>query len=159
MKKLVYVAGLLSMINAPLLLAAAPIDGSLLIGTWHCSFESNSPEQSLVGTSVDTYFADGTSRSESKLSLQIHSIGLDVAYEIALQSRWQLVDQHRIEETVVAVPSFFTTNPALERMVSLKDELLNGEAESAKILELSANTAIFQTEAEGQPPQEVRCTR
>jgi hypothetical protein len=44
-------------------------------------------------------------------------------------------------------------------MVSLKDELLNGETESAKILELSANTAIFQTEAEGQPPQEVRCTR
>lgn len=158
MKKLAYAAGLFSIINTTFV-SASTIDPALLLGTWHCSFESNSPEQSLVGTSIDRYFADGTSHSDSKLSLQIHSIGLDVAYEITLKSRWQMIGQDRIEETVVAVPTFLTSNPALEQMISLKDELLNGETESANIIELTANTAIFRTGTEGQSQQDVRCTR
>lgn len=138
--------------------ATAQFEASTLVGTWHCSFESNSPSQSLVGTSVDTYFADGRSISESNLSLQLHEIGLDIAYELTIEGKWQLIGD-TIEESVTAVPQFISSNPTLEQMISLKQELLNGETESAKVIELSAQTAIFQTTDEQSPPQEIRCTR
>lgn len=152
-----YAIGFISLL-ATASLAAAPIDSTLLLGTWQCSFEVNSKEQTLVGTSVDTYFADGTSRSDSHLSFQLHDINKDVAYQLEIEATWT-IDGNRLQETITAVPTFVTSNPPLEQVINLKSELMNGKTESVQIIELSQNRAVFQTEAEDQRQHEISCTR
>ncbi|MEC7120974.1 MAG: hypothetical protein VXW65_13885 [Pseudomonadota bacterium] len=136
-----------------------PIDASLLIGTWHCSFERNSDQQSIVVTSVDTYLADGTSHSESKLMLQLHPFNLDAHYDLKILATWQLQDGNVLSEAITAVPHFETSNPPLEKLISLKQELLDGKAERSTILQLDAHTAVFQSLGDDQTEQQVSCSR
>ena len=150
--------GLVSVLTATSL-TAAPLDPALLVGTWQCSFEISSDEQTLVGTSVDTYFADGTSRSDSRLSVQLHPLNLDIVYELGVTATWQLTPPDQLVETITAVPTFINSNPELEQMINLKAELLNGKSESAQIVELTQQRAIFRTKPADDPQHDIRCTR
>lgn len=153
-----YAIGFISLL-ATASLAAAPIDSALLLGTWHCSFEVNSKEQTLVGTSVDTYFADGTTRSDSRLSFQLHPFNLDIVYELSVDATWQLIAPDQLVETITAVPKFVHSNPELEAIINLKAELMNGQSESAQIVALSAQRAVFRTNAKEDEQHEISCTR
>ncbi len=150
--------GWLSLLTSTSLIAA-PLEPVLLVGTWQCSFEIRSDAQTLVGTAVDTYFADGTSRSDSRLSVQLHPLNLDIVYELGVTATWQLTPPDQLVETITAVPTLINSNPALEQMINLKAELLNGKTESAQIIELTQNRAVFQTSAEDHSQHEIRCTR
>ena len=152
-------AGMVVTLLSTSALATGSIEPNLLIGTWHCSFEVNDQQLSLVGTSVDQYLANGTARSNSHLSVQMHTLNLDVVYELGLETTWQVVAPDQLVETVVAMPTFTTSNPALEQILDLKSGLLNGKNEAAKIVELSQNRAVFRTQSTDGPQHDIHCTR
>lgn len=141
------------------LVSANKVDPQTLTGTWNCSFESNSQHQALVGTSIDTYFTNGTSISKSNLSVQHYALGLDIAYELTSEGTWSITDHDTLQERITAVPEFSSSNPALEQVIGLQTELMNGQTDSAKIIQLDRKHAIFQTMGHDEATHEIRCTR
>lgn len=158
MQQMAYCIGLVSILATPAVLADS-IDPNALIGTWNCSFESNSPDQALVVTSIDTYYANGSSQSHSNLSIQRYDLGLDIVYELTIEGKWSIETDDTLQETITAVTAFSNSNPAVEALIGLKAELMNGQTESAKIVQLNANSAVFQVIADDQTTHQSRCTR
>lgn len=158
MRNMIYSIGLATVIAIPIA-SASLLDPQALVGTWNCSFESNSQHQSLVGTSIDTYFPNGTSISKSNLSVQHYALGLDIAYELTSEGTWSITDHDTLQERITAVPEFSSSNPALEQVIGLQTELMNGQTDSARIMQLDRKHAIFQTMGHDDATHEIRCTR
>lgn len=158
MKAIIYPLILASfLLNSPLF--AQSMDHTVLVGVWNCSFEASSPSQTLVGTSVDTYFADGRSMSTSKLSVQHHILAFDIVYDLSIEGKWSVSPDHVLQETVVALPTFSSSNPALEQKIRLQQQLLNAKTESSKIIELSAHRAVFQAMDTTEAQHQIECNR
>lgn len=122
--------------------------GNKILGKWTCSEDFKTENSSNKITFDTNYVRNGKFSGFGKLTMNItRPDGLQVSmdYAISTSGSWEIKDNKYLVETNDEVKSVNTTNPEIDKIISLNDLIPKNISSSSEIIKIGDNILVTKT--------------